>query len=84
MERYCFGGGVKKKFPSAYVFVDKSYSTCHATMLFVSASTYDHEEMFANSIRHHSYSRKFFTAPKVISSHSQNSNFLHDFEEFLA
>ena len=68
-------GMKRKKSPSAYVFVNKNGVTCHATMPFASASAHDHEEVFANSLWHHNYSRKFFTAPKVITSHSQNSNF---------
>ena len=37
--------------------------------------TYDHEKVFANLLWHCHCSRKIFTAPKVISSHLQNSNF---------
>ena len=76
-------GSIKtKKSPSAYVFPNKNCFRCHAIMLFVSTSTYDHEEVFTNLLWHCHCSRKFFTTPEVISSHSQNSNFLHHFEPF--
>ena len=71
-----------KKSPSAYVCANENCFRCHAIMLFVSASTYGHEEVFTNLLWHCYCSRKLLAAPKVISSHSQNSNFLFHFEPF--
>ena len=80
---FTFEGSIKtKQSPSAYVFVNKNYVRCRKIMLFVSASTHSHEEVFTNLLWHCHYPRRFFTEPKVISSHSQNSNFLHHFEPF--
>ena len=80
---FTFEGSIKtKKSPSAYVCEYKNCVRCHAIMLFVSASTYGHEEVFTNLLWHYHCFRKFFTESKVISSHSQNSNFLHHFEPF--
>ena len=81
---FTFEGSIKtKKSPSAYVFVNKNCFRCHAIILFASTSTYGYEEVFTNLLWHYHCSRKFLTEPKVISSHSQNSNFLHHFEQFL-
>ena len=71
-----------KKSPSAYVCAYKNCSSCHATMLFLSVSTHDHEEVFTNLLHYCNWSKKVFTAPKVIRGQSKNSNFLHDFEPF--
>ena len=80
---FTFEGSIKtKKLPSAYVFVNKNCVRCRTIMLFVSASTHSHEEVFTNLLWHCHCSRRFFTEPKVISCHSQNSNFLHHFEPF--
>ena len=57
---FTFEGSIKtKKSPSAYVFANKTYFRCHAIMLFISASTYDHEEVFTNLLWHYHCSRKF-------------------------
>ena len=68
-----------KKSPSAYVMVHRSCFMHRTIMLFISASTYDHEEVFTNLLHHYKCSRKFFTTLKVITSQSQNSNFLRHF-----
>ena len=39
-----------QKTPSLYVFVNKNGVRCRVIMLFVSAATYDHEDVFTNSV----------------------------------
>ena len=62
-----------KKLPSAYAFVNKNCFMCRTVMMFVSASTHDHEEVFTDLKHLFKCSRKSFTTPKVISSQSQNT-----------
>ena len=77
------GGMKSKKSPSAYVLVHRNCFMRRAIILFVSASIYDYDKVFANFLHHCQCSKKFFTTPKVISSQSQNSNFLHHFESLV-
>ena len=80
---FTFEGNIKtKKSPFAHVFANENCFRCYAIIVFVCTSTYGHEEVFTNLLWHYHWSRNFFTEPKVISSHSQNSNFLHHFEPF--
>ena len=72
-----------EKSPYAYVWVHRNCFMRRATMLFTSASVYDHGKVFANLLHHCQHSENFFTTPKVINSQSQNSNFLHHFESFV-
>ena len=82
---FTFEGSIKtKKSPSAYVCANKNCFRCHAIMLFVSASTYDHEQVFTNLLYHCHSSRKVFMESKVIRCHSQNSNFLNYFEQIYS
>ena len=53
-----------KKSPIPYVFVFKNCSGRRAIMLFVSAGTHDHEEVFTNLLYHCHSSRKFLRHTK--------------------
>ena len=72
-----------EKLPSAYVLVHRNCFMHRAITLFASASTYDHDEVFANLFHHCQCSQKIFSTPKVINSQLQNSNFLHHFGSFV-
>ena len=48
-----------RKSTPPYVFVHKNCSRCRAIMLFNSAGTQDHEEVFINLLHHSLSSRKF-------------------------
>ena len=53
-----------KKSPSPYIFVNKNGVRCRAIMWFVSAGTYDHEEVFTNLLHHCRSSNKFLRRTK--------------------
>ena len=53
-----------KKSSSSYVFVNKNGVRCRAIMLFVSAGTYDHEEVFTNLLHRCHCSNKFLRRAK--------------------
>ena len=53
-----------KKTPSPYVFVNKNGVRWRAIILFVSAGTYDHEDVFTNLVHHYRCSNIFLRRTK--------------------
>ena len=57
---FTFEGSIKtKKSPSAYIYASKNCFRCRAIMMFVSAGTYDNEEIFINLLHHSHVSKNF-------------------------
>ena len=54
-----------KKSPHPYVFANKNGVRCRVNMLFVSAGTYDHEEVFTNFLHHYHCSKVFLRCTKL-------------------